>query len=128
MCLLVVIVVVNHHLVTFETLHKQGSLTGLYSFVEDFRRNVKSIQERRTATFGAGWVMDADGEWHPLSKAVFTADGTPLDNINAGVIEDRFFLATGGETQQERALRSSLSLLGAAPAKPDDLPPIPVLP
>lgn len=110
------------HLATFETLDDKGVLTGLYSFIEDFRRDYRSVKEKRRAAFGAGWVMNADGAWRALGEARFTADGTPLDNINAGVEGGRFFLATGGETRQELTLRGSVAL----PETPAAMPALPL--
>ena len=34
-------------------------LTNLYSFIEDFRRDVSSAFENRRATFGNGWVCNS---------------------------------------------------------------------
>lgn len=92
------------HLVTFSTLDEAGSLRGLYSFVEDFRRNRVSATQERRATYGPGWVLSAEGEWVPLVKAQFTADSNPVVNIDAGEKEGRFFLATGGETANDHTM------------------------
>ena len=53
------------HLVTFRTRTGGQSLRGLYSFIEDFRRDGRSVQEVRRARFGDGWVKTASGEWSP---------------------------------------------------------------
>jgi len=84
------------HLVTFETITGGHLLEGCHSFVEDFRRNRVSTTHTRRARFGNGWVRDRDGAWHALTKARFTADGNPVRNIDAGVADNDFFLATGG--------------------------------
>ena len=76
-------------------------LRGYYSFVEDFRRNKVSTTKVRKAHFGNGWVKSAKGEWVPLEKAGFTADGNPVLNIDAGADGGRFFLATGGGTENK---------------------------
>jgi len=96
------------HLVTFRTRTGGQPLKGYYSFVEDFRRDGRSPHEVRRALFGHGWVRSLDGRWNALTKATFTADRTPLDNINAVLDGDRFSLATGGETKNTTPLRSNL--------------------
>ena len=101
------------HLVTFRTRTGGQSLRGLYSFIEDFRRDGRSVLEVRRARFGNGWVKTAGGEWLPLNRARFTASGAEWedkDRINAGLENGRFFLATGGDTKTTLALRSTLEL------------------
>jgi len=85
-------------LATFSTLAGGNLLSGYYSFVEDFRRNRVSLTEPRKASFANGLVRDRAGNWSPLAEARFTADSNPAKNINAGVAEGAFFLATGGAT------------------------------
>ena len=99
------------HLDTFRTRTGGQSLRGLYSFIEDFRRDGRSVHEVRRARFGNGWVKTAGGEWAPLKRARFTASGAEWeakDNINAGVEDGRFFLATGGDTKTTHALWSTI--------------------
>jgi hypothetical protein len=91
------------HLVTFSTITNGKLLDGYYSFVEDFRRNKVSATKERVAKFGNGWVKGKDGQWIALTKARFTADANPIENINAAVEGDRFVLATGGEVQNTGA-------------------------
>src|SRR3982751_1735963 len=59
------------HLVSFRTRTGGERLKGLYSFVEDFRRDTASATEVRRAQFSNGWVLA--GEWKPLLAARFTA-------------------------------------------------------
>ncbi|MBM4017826.1 MAG: DUF3472 domain-containing protein [Planctomycetes bacterium] len=106
------------HLATFRTAAGGDLLKGCYSFVEDFRRDGKSPAERRRARFGPGWVRTAGGEWSALARATFTADSTPLQNIDAGVRDGRFFLATGGDTAGAARLGTTLSLPPPAAAQP----------
>lgn len=87
------------HLVTFSTITGGKNLRGYYSFVEDFKRDRVSTTKVRRAHFGNGWIRTADGKWSPLVQARFTADANPVTNINAGPDGDRFFLATGGDTE-----------------------------
>lgn len=97
------------HLVTFRTQTDGDTLAGLYSFIEDFRRDTKSAREVRRAAFGNGWVCDVEGKWTPLDKARFTASGATWEakeTIDAGVAGDRFYLQTGGDTKMSRPLRA----------------------
>ena len=96
------------HLATFRTSSGGAPLSGFYSFIEDFRRDGKSLRERRAARFGNGWARGTDGVWTPLTEARFTADATPVDNIDAGVRNDDFYLATGGDTAKHAELQSTI--------------------
>jgi Domain of unknown function (DUF3472) len=87
------------HMATFSTLTGGKLLSGYYSFIEDFRRNRISATKVRQAHFGGAWVQTREGKWIRLTRAKFTADRNPVTNINAGVEGDRFFLATGGKTE-----------------------------
>lgn len=105
------------HLVTFRTTTGGDNLKGLYSFIEDFRRDTKSAQETRRAAFGNAWVLATGGKWQPLTEAVFSASGSEWeakDSIDAGVEAGRFYLETGGETKPSSPLGSHL---GLPPAK-----------
>lgn len=86
----------------FQTLAKGKQLgNGIYSFIEDFRRNYKSAKISRRAKFTNGW-SSADGKsWKPMLTARFTGDVTPSENVDAGPINNGFFLQTGGETTQK---------------------------
>jgi Domain of unknown function (DUF3472)/Domain of unknown function (DUF5077) len=97
------------HLVTFRTRTGGSPVKGLYSFIEDFRRDFKSVGEVRKARFGHGWVKSIKGEWQPLTQARFTASEADFEskaNINAGFTNDWYFLATGGDTKRTLELRS----------------------
>lgn len=97
------------HLATFRTQTGGEPLRGLYSFLEDFRRDGRSPKQTRRATFGNGWVQTVNGDWTALTKARFTGDATPLDNIDAGAKDRRFWLATGGDVTNRLPLKSMLS-------------------
>jgi hypothetical protein len=110
-------------LVTFRTRTGGRPLRGLYSFVEDFRRDTKSAQEVRRARFGNGWVKTTKGEWVPLAKARFTASNAAWEareTINAGRDGPWRFLATGGGTRLTAPLGSFIQL-DWANAKPPEL-------
>ncbi len=116
------------HLVTFRTRNEGKLLRGLYSFVEDFRRDTKSVDDVRRARFGGGWVRSAAGVWTPLTEARFTASRAnweARDTINAGVGAEgkMFFLATGGATKREQELNAVLPTVPATAHAPADLPP-----
>jgi len=96
------------HLATFQTITGGDYLSGYYSFVEDFLRNGHSAQNIRRARFGNGWVKTKNGKWQPLTLATFTADNTPTMNIDAGLIDGRFFLQNGGQTKNHTPLRSTI--------------------
>ena len=98
------------HLVTFRTRTGGDKLKGLYSFVEDFRRDTKSANEVRRATFTNGWVHAGD-EWKPLTTARFTASSSTWeakDTIDAGLTGNRFYLQTGGNTKTTTPLNSKI--------------------
>ena len=112
------------HLVTFSTVTGGRNLRGYYAFIEDFKRDKVSATRVRKAHFGNGGVKTTEGAWVALSRARFTADRNPVTNINAGVDSDRFFLVTGGETENTG---TKLGEFMDRPGKngrtaPDDLP------
>lgn len=109
------------HLVTFSTITDGDYLKGYYAFIEDFRRDGKSVKEVRKARFKNGWIKTTQGNWIPLTKARFTADSNPLMTINAGVVDGGFFLQTGGETVNEAALWSYLERLPQGVLLPDEV-------
>lgn len=97
------------HLATFQTITGGDSLSGYYSFVEDFMRNGESAKNVRRARYGNGWVKSKDGKWLPLTQAMFTADRTPIMNIDAGVENGRFYLQNGGDTENNTPLQSKMN-------------------
>ena len=116
------------HLVTFSTVTGGKDLGGYYSFIEDFRRNRVSATQVRRARFWNGLVRDRDGQLRDLSRARFTADANPVTNIDAGIEDGRFFLATGGETRNAGAKlreiieRPNPQEVGASPRIPPSPP------
>ncbi len=112
-------------LATFRTRTKGKPLSGYYSFIEDFRRDGKSVGEERRARFGNGWVKTTAGAWTPLNRARFTASGAEFEskeNIDAGTQSGCFFLATGGDIKMSRDLNSYVEL--PAPAATTAQPPV----
>lgn len=106
------------HLVTFRTRTGGLPLKGLYSFVEDFRRDGKSVDALRRARFGNGWVRTLAGDWATLGRARFTASGADWeakDNIDAGPAgaPGWFQLSTGGDIHASQPLRTVFTSLPA---------------
>jgi len=112
------------HLVRFSTPTGGTLLNGDYSFVEDFKRDKVSTTKTRRARFGNGWLETVDGQWQPIHKARFTADANPVTNIDAGIDQDVFFLATGGEIENTTVpLRDVMEITLKQPRTlPQDLP------
>lgn len=113
------------HLVTFRTRTDGKPLRGYYSFVEDFRRDGRSVNDVRRARFGNGWVRTSADKWEPLTQARFTASSATWEakeNIDAGSTSDWFYLATGGETTRSRALGTSFARASSATNPPVNLP------
>jgi hypothetical protein len=114
------------HLVTFRTGSGGQPLQGYYSFIEDFRRDTRSVGEVRRAQFLNGWVRTGSGEWTALRQARFTASGAEWEakeNIEAGSVDEAFYLVTGGSTKLTVELRSMIRL--PAPNRPAVLPALP---
>ncbi len=100
-------------LATFRTRTGGRWLRGYYSFVEDFRRDTRSASEVRRARFGNGWVHTRSGSWQPIGKARFTASSATWEskeNIDAGAVNNWFYLATGGDTKRTMELRAALTV------------------
>ena len=111
------------HLATFSTPAGGERLRGYYSFVEDFRRDRVSATKVRSAGFGNGWVRSLRGEWVPLAEARFTADANPARTIDAGLADGRFFLSTGGGTENKTTkLRDTIRRDASGAKPPADLP------
>ena len=112
-------------LATFRTWSKGSPLKGYYSFVEDFRRDTKSVHEIRRARFGNGWVRTVDAAWVPLTSAKFTASNATWEskeNIDAGLADGMFYLATGGDLRASTPLNSRLEQPSLDVKPPTDLP------
>lgn len=77
-------------------------LGGGCGFVEDFKRDVKSKEFERRATFGPALRWDGK-QWHNATQFRFTRDGNPLKEINCRINPERgyYSLATGGNIKEE---------------------------
>jgi hypothetical protein len=110
-------------LATFRTRTGGRPLRGYHSFVEDFRRDFKSVDQTRRAAYGNGWVRTTKGKWAGLDTARFTASHAAWesrDNIDAGTAGGRFYLATGGAITAHTKLNDFVRL-PALPANPPEL-------
>ena len=108
-------------LATFRIPRTASPLRGYYSFIEDFRRDSKSVKDLRRARFGNGWVKNREGTWLPLNKARFTASNAEWEskeNIDAGSQDGWFFLATGGDIKMTRKLSTTITLPALSSAMP----------
>lgn len=113
------------HLVTFRVKTGGKPLSGLYSFVEDFRRDTKSVTEERCCEFGNGWVKTTEGKLQAITEGRFTcsrARNEAQDLINAGQTESGLFLANGGEVKRVAEVGSMLKLPAVSTTPPQDLP------
>lgn len=112
------------HLVTFSTPTGGTLLNGCYSFVEDFKRDRISTTRTRRARFGNAWLQSQERQWMALTRARFTADANPVTNIDAGVDQQQFFLATGGDIENKTVkLGQTIELdLKPPPRRPEGLP------
>lgn len=110
------------HLVTFRTKTGGDKLKGLYSFVEDFKRDTTSATQTRRATVANGWVHTT--QWQPLLTARFTASSSQWEakaTIDAGVTDNRFYLQTGGDTKTTTPLNSKIERKAEGTKPPDVL-------
>jgi hypothetical protein len=113
------------HLVSFGIHKGELPLRGLYSFIEDFRRDGQSVNETRKARFGNGWLRAVDGKWVPLTQATFTASNAEWEskeNIDAGSSGNAFYLATGGNLVRTCELNHRIDLGSALIVNPPELP------
>jgi hypothetical protein len=114
------------HVATFAAPDGGKKLTGLYSFIEDFRRDTRSATEVRRARYSNQWIMLPDGKWEAVTRAKFTASGASWEakeTINAGVEDKSLFLQTGGDTKMETKLKEIITRPDAdSTTPPSDLP------
>lgn len=82
-------------------------LTGCYSFVEDFLRNVESRDHVRKASFGMLWSYGEQG-WQAAGGGSFSGDANTLTTIDCGASGADIWLQTGGQTVQHTALNAKL--------------------
>lgn len=102
---------------TFSSLVGEGepAIRAPYSFLEDFRRDVVSRDEVRTARFSPLWTYTGS-EWIVSTEARFTADSNALETIDAGPAASGFWLATGGKTVNRTVKLWDVFAAGGVPA------------
>ena len=113
------------HLVTFRVTTGGKPLSGLYSFVEDFRRDTKSVKEERRCEFANGWVKTTEGKLQAITEGRFTcsrAQNEAQELINAGQTDSALFLANGGKVKRETEVGSILKQPAVSSTPPQDLP------
>jgi hypothetical protein len=101
----------NWQLVASFKRPQSGSyLTGLHSFLENFDPDYGN--QTRSVFFGNQWIVDIDGKWYPLDKALFTGDATATINYRkdyaGGVNGGLFYLRNGGFFNDFTPLRTEL--------------------
>jgi hypothetical protein len=107
----------------FSTLNEGKLIGNCYSFVEDFLRNRESTKQLRRAEFGNVWAKPIKGDWLAIGGARFTADGNKAVNIDAGVGQGMFYLATGGDIKNSGTpLWDRMALEPGEQKPPTDLP------
>lgn len=84
-------------------VEKERCIHNVHSFVEDFWRNGESAKLSRGAEYrGIKTRAKGSDEWVEAVGAMFTADSTNTDNIDAGPTGDGgCFLKTGGATKND---------------------------
>lgn len=92
------------YLATYLALSDCEGIKGLYSFIEDFRRDGRTPFLRRSAIFVDGYIIDKQDNKYELRRAVFDADNNRLTNINAESVKNGFRLSTGGPVSQKPSL------------------------
>ncbi len=89
---------------TFSSLvgdSKKG-MTGPYSFLEDFKRDVKSRDLVRAARFNRMWCWNGKA-WSAANTALFSGDANTLTTVDGGPTATGFWMATGGKTVNQTA-------------------------
>ena len=106
---------------TFTTLQTKGAhaIKGVYSFVEDFRRNEESRKQVRRARFTNFFSKPIGGEWTAIEDGRFTADNNPIMTIDAEAVENGFALTTGGDTANKniKLMANAKAKVGPRPAE-----------
>ena len=91
------------------------------SFLEDWEGSGENL---RRVHFKNGYKRGLTGNWVPFNGATFSivkelASKTYEDNINSGVLDDTFFLQSGGETFAVGDVENGTSFESTMPSKPD---------
>ncbi|MGA0844928.1 MAG: DUF3472 domain-containing protein [Luteolibacter sp.] len=95
-------------------------LTGYHSFLENFIDTRGHLE--RKVWIGNPWVRDIDGEWHEITSARFTGDGTASGNHRrdyaGGLAGSGFYLQNGGFFAENVRLNQSFQRQATPERKP----------
>nr|WP_198160640.1 DUF3472 domain-containing protein [Pedobacter panaciterrae] len=101
----------NWQLVASFERPKSGTyLNGLHSFLENF--SPSTGDQSRKANYKNQWAVDAEGNWHEVTEATFTADATARENYRkdyaGGTDGSAFFLKNCGFFNDFTPIKTSL--------------------
>jgi hypothetical protein len=104
----------------FQRPKTDKNLTGFHSFLENF--DASRGYYGRSSMHGNQWVCDTEGQWHEITRARFTGDGTAggghrLDYAG-GLVKDGFFMRNGGFFSDRVALNQVFTRPSTAAKKP----------
>lgn len=106
---------------SFKRPETNTNLTGFHSFLENFYD--ASGYQRRGAVYGNQWVRDTEGNWHEITSARFTGDGTASGghrlDYAGGVTKGAFFLRNGGFFNERVQLNHKFELPPGTGRKPE---------
>ena len=127
------------HLASFKVARPKDGTLGpkLNSFVEDFRRDGRSVYHERRARFGPAWAWSEAGGWRPAASVTFAAtpngthgEGGAVD-AGAAAAPGTAYLATGGSADPgigEQRLNLGRPLATLAPGSDGPPPALPADP
>lgn len=99
-------------------------LQQLYSFTENFEPAMGNRE--RKAFFANQWIKDTGGQWHELTKALFTGDATANKNYRkdygGGSNNSYFYLRNGGFFSNYTPLKTPLQRSSSGNKPPDFIP------
>lgn len=104
----------------FQRPKTDKNLTGFHSFLENF--DASRGYYGRSSLHANQWVCDVDGQWHELTQARFTGDGTAggghrLDYAG-GIAKDGFFMRNGGFFSDRVAINQVFTRKASPDKKP----------
>jgi hypothetical protein len=106
---------------SFERPESGTYLKGLYSFLENF--SPSTGDQSRKANYTNQWAIDAEGNWHEVTSATFTADETARKNYRkdyaGGTEEASFFLKNCGFFSDFTPIRTLLQRKSSGTAHPE---------
>lgn len=93
----------------------------LHSFAENFNPQMGNVE--RKAFYTNQWIKDEEGNWHELTKALFTGDATANKNYRkdygGGTQQAFFYLRNGGFFSDFTTLKTPLERVSAGSHPPD---------